>query len=267
MDAILRGETSYEVIKVKDGQNRNEPELYKKIIDHNKVALKLQEARTMTLVAKIRERGLAENTEIDAKYPDVLSEQGELELLCEALEHQCADMKEEIKQYLKEKKEREERERRKKEKREDAQDGVQEEAQDEEVYQYETFEEDWCENAKFDREDFLKNNAEAIIKNLEGNNQIDKERKEHELDNLRKALEYNEDDYTRRIPELLNQRAQQYPEGSSNYKLFKDMLLNFTEIMKKKCSLKEMSQMYSIAKSTNMEDISKAFYDQSDPER
>ena len=258
MDTRLKGETTYKVIKTEERLEKTNPELYEKIILYNKTALKLEKARAMTLISQIREEELEDIDSLDVKYPNVLSEQGEM--LCEALEHQCDDLKKEIKQYIKEKKEREEIERRKKEeeereKRGDVQDGVQEEAQAEEVYQYETFEEDYCKNAEFDREDFLKNNAETIIKNLEDNNQIDEERKKHELKNLKKALEYNEDDYKRRVRELLYKKIQRYPKGSTNYELFNKMLLDFHNMMIHNCSIEKLSQMYTLVKANSMEDI------------
>ena len=210
MDSRLKGQTTYKVIKIEDRLEKTNSELYKKIISYNKTALKLEKARAMTLISIIREEGVKDNNSLDVKYTNVLSEQGEQ--LCEALENQCVDMRQDIMKEIEKKRDKKFKD-------------------DDEFIELE------CENKEFDREDYLKENANNIIKGLENNNQIDKERKKHELKNLREALEYNEDDYKRRIRELLYKRMKLYPEDSVNYEIFNNMLLNFHNEMIHECSI------------------------------
>lgn len=220
MDSRLIGETTYKKIKIVSGIKDSNPELYKQMVLYNQTTLKLEKARAMILIAKIREEALKGVDEKEKKYPDVLSEQGEL--LCEALEHQCDDIKSTIANNI-------------------------------------GFEEIKFEEKEFDRENFFKEKAPKIINELEENDQIEEETKKIELEALREALRYDENDYKRRIPELLNKRIKRYSNNSEMCAILTSILNDFNE---SRCPKEKYNALYDAARAESLEEIAKAFYPQ-----
>lgn len=115
------------------------------------------------------------------------------------------------------------------------------------------------EEQEFDRENFLKEKAPQIINELKENDRIEEETKKIELEALREALRYDENDYKRRIPELLNKRIKRYSNNSEMCAILTSILNVFNE---SRCSKEKYDALYVAARAESLEEIAKAFYPQ-----